>query len=67
MFSGLTEIGNQRLKFRDVVVAGVCGAGLFVGKERGQKGAPEISGGISSPWLRNKPYMHRKRLHKTWP
>lgn len=48
MFSGLTERGNQRLKFRDVDVAGVCGAGLFVGKERGQKGAPEISGGISS-------------------
>lgn len=29
-FSGLTEIGNQRLKFRDADVAGVCGAGLLV-------------------------------------
>ena len=38
-FSGLTEIGNQRLKFRDVDVAGVCGAGLLVGKELCRKGA----------------------------
>lgn len=73
-FSGLMEIGNQRLKFRDVDVGGVCGAGLSVGKELCRKGASEIPGGGKkrNPWrnlkslVKYKLYTDRERLHKTW-
>lgn len=46
-FSSFTEIRNQRLKFRDADVSGVCGARLLVGKELCRKGAPEISGDLT--------------------
>lgn len=65
--SSLTEVGNQRMKFRVAALAGVYEAGLFVGKELCRTGAVEVSGGVSlSHWLTNKLYRHRERLHKTW-
>lgn len=65
-FSSFTEIRNQRLKFRDADVSGVCGAGLLVGKELCRKGAPEISGGTSlSQWLKkNKLSMQGRDFTK---
>lgn len=63
---GLAETGNPP-NVRVAGMAGVGGAGLFVGKEPWGEGASKIFGGVSfSHWSNGKLSMRRERLHKTW-
>lgn len=62
---GLPETGNPpNVWVADM--AGVGGAGLFVGKERWGEGAPKIFGGVSfSHWSNDKLSMRREKQNLT--